>query len=94
MADVTLPPNVRQVLEFVVDDCRRAIAWEDPSPYAVIGYRTGSLETVLDLVGSVLADPAQSRDECVSAHWDAAEKRRAERRPAPSAPAADPEVAR
>lgn len=81
---VTLPENIRQTLAAVLDCASNGAAVDDHHADETdgfkLGYQQGSLELVVDVVGSVLENPHLSRHEHMTVHWAAADQRRAERK--------------
>ena len=77
-----LPENARQVLQHIIDTADIGAAYHSPWPYEDIGFKTASLARVADLAKSLLAHPDQPGGVHVAASWDAADRRRAERKAA------------
>lgn len=79
-----IPANVREVLQGIAESAAAAIVYEPDqgSPYQKIGYQEGTLHLVVDLIESVLTDPSAPRHDHMAAHWEAHDRRTAERKAA------------
>lgn len=74
-----MPAGTRQTLEFIAEHAAAAADHSANSPWEMLGYRDATLRAVVDLVESVLADPAAARDVHMGRHWTAVEQRLAAR---------------